>query len=86
MCAHDARTPWKASRMRTAIFTPVLALVLWTFAMWVWLYATRIPALFRHRIIYDPARPNEAFDAQLPPGVRWKADNYNNLMQRPPIF
>jgi hypothetical protein len=72
--------------MRSAILAPVLALVLWTFVMWVWLYATRIPALWRYRIVYDPAKPNEAFDAQLPPHVRWKADNYNNLMQQPPIF
>jgi hypothetical protein len=79
-------TPWEAGQMRTAIFAPVLALVLWTFVMWVWLYATRIPALSRHRIVYDPAKPNEAFNAQLPPRVRWKADNYNNLMEQPPVF
>jgi hypothetical protein len=54
--------------------------------MWVWLYATRIPALSRHRIVYDPAMPNQAFDAQLPARVRWKADNYNNLMEQPAIF
>src|SRR5205085_507246 len=29
-------TPWEASQMRTAIFAPVLALVLWTFVMLVW--------------------------------------------------
>jgi hypothetical protein len=31
--------------MHSPIFAPVVALVLWTFVMWVWLYATRIPAL-----------------------------------------
>lgn len=72
--------------MHSAILAPLVALVLWTFVMWVWLYATRIPALSRYGVVYDPAKPNEAFDAQLPPGVRWKADNYNNLMQQPPIF
>ena len=25
--------------------TPVLALIVWTFALWFWLYATRIPAM-----------------------------------------
>jgi hypothetical protein len=64
----------------------VIALVLWTFAMGVWLYATRIPALQKHRIIYDPQRPAEEFHAQLPPKVRWKADNYNNLLEQPTLF
>jgi hypothetical protein len=30
--------------MPSEIFAPVIALVLWTFVMWVWLYATRIDA------------------------------------------
>jgi hypothetical protein len=64
----------------------VIALVLWTFAMGVWLYATRIPALQKHRIIYDPQRPAEEFHAQLPAKVRWKADNYNNLLEQPTLF
>src|SRR5215467_8022375 len=54
--------------------------------MGVWLYATRIPALKRHNIVYDPLRPSEEFHAQLPAEVRWKADNYNNLLEQPTIF
>jgi hypothetical protein len=68
------------------ILAPVIALVLWTLVMGVWLYATRIPALSRHRIVYDPQRPSEEFHAQLPAEVRWKADNYNNLMEQPTLF
>jgi hypothetical protein len=68
------------------ILAPVIALVLWTFVMGVWLYATRIPALQKHRIIYDPQRPAEEFHAQLPAKVRWKADNYNNLLEQPTLF
>jgi hypothetical protein len=26
------------------------------------------------------------FDSQLPAQVRWKADNYNNLMEQPTLF
>ena len=47
--------------------------------MCVWLCATRIPALQKHGIVYDPRRPPEEFHAQLPADVRWKADSYNNL-------
>src|SRR5258705_10752508 len=54
--------------------------------MCVWLYATRIPALRERNIVYDPHRPNEEFHAQLPAEVRWKADNYNNLMEQPTLF
>jgi hypothetical protein len=64
----------------------VVVLVLWTLVMCVWLYATRIPALKKHNIVYDPRRPSEEFHAQLPADVRWKADNYNNLLEQPTIF
>jgi hypothetical protein len=69
-----------------AILAPLVALVLWSFVMWVWLYATRLPAMFRARIKYDPNRPSGEFSAQLPPSVRWKADNYNHLMEQPTLF
>jgi hypothetical protein len=64
----------------------VIVLVLWTLVMCGWLYATRIPALKKQRIVYDPCRPSEEFHAQLPADVRWKADNYNNLLEQPTIF
>ena len=64
----------------------MVVLVLWTLAMCVWLYATRIPALKKHNIVYDPHRPSEEFHAQLPASARWKADNYNNLLEQPTIF
>ena len=72
--------------MPSPILAPVIVLVLWTLAMCVWLYATRIPALKKHNIVYDPHRPSEEFHAQIPAEVRWKADNYNNLLEQPTIF
>ncbi|THD56309.1 MAPEG family protein [Phenylobacterium sp.] len=68
------------------ILAPVIALVLWSFVMWAWLYATRIPAITRLKIVYDPRRPSSDFENVLPPEVRWKADNYNHLMEQPTIF
>jgi hypothetical protein len=64
----------------------VIALVLWTFVMGIWLYATRIPAMKKHRVVYDPQRPSEEFHAQLPAEVRWKTDNFNNLLEQPTLF
>lgn len=72
--------------MHNTILAPLVALVLWSFVMWAWLYATRIPAVTKGKIIYDPHRPAEEFHAQLPAQVRWKADNYNNLMEQPTLF
>jgi hypothetical protein len=72
--------------MQSHLFGPVMALVLWSFVMWAWLYATRIPAVFRLKIVFDPQRPTADFSAQLPAEVRWKADNYNHLMEQPTLF
>jgi len=72
--------------MHSPILSPLVALVLWSFVMWAWLYATRIPAITKNKIVYDPQRPAAEFHAQLPAEVRWKADNYNNLMEQPTLF
>jgi len=69
-----------------SLLGPVIALVLWSLLMCAWLYATRIPAMKRQHVVYDPQRPAEHFHAQLPAEARWKADNYNNLMEQPTLF
>ena len=72
--------------LNTSILAPLSALVLWSFVMWAWVYATRIPAMIKGRVAYDPNRPAAEFHARLPPSVRWKADNYNHLMEQPTLF
>lgn len=72
--------------MHRPIVAPLMALVLWTFVMWAWLYATRIPAIRKNKRVMDPQRPGGELLAQLPAEVRWKADNYNNLMEQPTLF
>ena len=72
--------------MHSPILAPIIALVLWSFAMWAWMYATRIPAIVKNKIVFDPHRPVAEFHAQIPPQVRWKADNLNNLMEQPTLF
>eukprot|EP00026_Physarum_polycephalum_P021111 Phypoly_transcript_24158.p1 GENE.Phypoly_transcript_24158~~Phypoly_transcript_24158.p1 ORF type:complete len:142 (+),score=9.39 Phypoly_transcript_24158:119-544(+) len=67
------------------ILAPVVSLVLWSLIMEAWLYAVRVPAMIRLRIKVDPANPH-AFNEKLPASVRWKADNYNHLMEQPTIF
>jgi hypothetical protein len=69
-----------------AILGPVIALVLWTAVMWTWMYVTRIPAITRMRMRLDAKRPRGEQMNELPPDVRWKADNYNHLFEQPTLF
>lgn len=69
-----------------SLLQPVIALVLWTFVMWAWMYATRIPAIRRARLKLDGHLPRGEQMEQLPARVRWKADNYNHLMEMPTLF
>ena len=63
---------------------PVMALVLWTLVVWVWMYATRIPAMQKAKI--DPQDAARTRTLDLPPEVMWVSDNYNHLMEQPTIF
>lgn len=69
-----------------AMLGPVIALVAWSMVMWIWMYATRIPAMFAANMKPDPDAPRGEQMALLPPKVRWKADNYNHLMEQPTLF
>ena len=68
------------------LLAPVIALVAWTAVIWAWMYATRIPAIVRMRMKLDGNAPRGEQMAQLPPRVRWKADNYNHLLEQPVLF
>ena len=70
----------------TAIIAPVVALVLWSLIMWVWMYATRIPAMQRAKMKPDSNAPVGEQMKTLPAHIRWKADNYNHLMEQPTVF
>jgi hypothetical protein len=72
--------------MASPILFPVIVLVLWTFVMCGWMYAVSIPAMRKYKAVYDPRRPSQEFHAQMPAEVRWKADNYNHLLEQPTIF
>jgi hypothetical protein len=67
------------------LIAPVLGLVAWTLVMWVWMYATRIPAMQRANIdVADLSRTGGKLE--LPPQVARVADNYNHLHEQPTIF
>ncbi|MEL7218861.1 MAG: MAPEG family protein [Pseudomonadota bacterium] len=76
--------------LESQIFQPLVALMIWTMIMWVWMYATRIPAMSKAADIPAPAKlvgtTGASLRAQLPEKVNWKADNYNHLHEQPTLF
>jgi hypothetical protein len=68
------------------MLAPVVALVIWSAVIWTWMYVTRIPAIIKARMVLDPMAPRGEQMASLPARVRWKADNYNHLMEQPTLF
>lgn len=66
------------------ILTPVLALVAWSLIVWIWMYATRIPAMEKAKI--DPQAAARTRTLDLPPNIMNVSDNYNHLMEQPTIF
>ncbi len=68
------------------ILLPGIVLVLWTMFMWLWMYITRIPAIYHAKMKLDRDAPRGEQMNTLPPRVRWKADNYNHLLEQPTVF
>ncbi|MGE3249716.1 MAG: MAPEG family protein [Hyphomonadaceae bacterium] len=66
------------------MIAPVLVLVLWTLIMWLWMYATRIPAMQKAKI--DPQEAARTRTLNLPPEVMRVSDNYNHLHEQPTLF
>ena len=67
------------------MLTPMLALITWTFVIWVWMYATRIPAMQKAGL--DPGKIKQKHELDvLPIRVKQVADNYNHLHEQPVIF
>jgi hypothetical protein len=70
------------------ILKPVVALAGWTMLMWVWMYATRIPAMRAAKvdIVNRVGGTGKDLDGVIPEKVQWKAHNYNHLHEAPTVF
>jgi len=71
--------------MLATMMTPVLALIVWTFIVWIWMYATRIPAMRAAGIDATKIKRKGDLDS-LPTKVQQIADNYNHLHEQPTVF
>jgi len=74
--------------MHSPILAPVVALVLWTLVVQMWMYATRLPAMRRAGISLKGRRGGRPglLDGVVEDKVQWKAHNYNHLMEQPTLF
>ena len=74
----------------SAILGPVVALAAWTMIMWIWMYATRIPAI--NALPKDGAAGADVgwtgakLESLIAPSIQWKAHNYNHLHEAPTVF
>jgi hypothetical protein len=63
---------------------PILTLIAWTIVMWWWMYATRLPAMQKHKVA--PQDNPRGLKGVLPASVEQIADNYNHLHEQPTLF
>ena len=72
----------------TEIFQPVIALILWTMIIWLWMYVTRIPAMRKAKIdvVNLTGGKGTDLDSILPEKIQWKSHNYNHLLTEPTLF
>jgi hypothetical protein len=70
------------------ILAPIVAMVAWTLFMWLWMYATRIPAMQKAKINTFKLVGGAGTDLKsvIPAKSQWPADNYNHLHEQPTIF
>ncbi|MEM7099736.1 MAG: MAPEG family protein [Pseudomonadota bacterium] len=64
---------------------PGLALIVWTYVMWLWMYVTRVPAIQKAQIDMEELSRTGA-PLELPADVARVADNYNHLHEQPTLF
>jgi hypothetical protein len=78
--------------MQHAILLPMLVLAGWTMLVWVWMYATRLPAMSRAgidgtKLVGSTGKSlRDQLVAAGEERASWVADNYNHLLEQPTLF
>jgi hypothetical protein len=78
--------------MPMPILAPVVALAAWTMIIWIWMYATRLPAMSRAKLdamgmVGSTGRSlRDDLVAAGEERASWVADNYNHLLEQPVVF
>ncbi len=70
----------------TQMLHAILAMGLLSLVMFLWMYATRLPAFSRAKLDPQEAMHPGTYHDRIPSEVRRVADNYNHLFEAPTIF
>ncbi|MDP3907460.1 MAPEG family protein [Novosphingobium sp.] len=70
------------------ILKPLAVLAGWTMIMWLWMYATRLPAMSAAKVDAKGmvGGTGKDLDGVLPGKIQWIAHNYNHLHEAPTVF
>ena len=68
------------------ILQPVFVVGLLTMVITIWMYVTRIPAMYRLGIAPQQAQDTHKISELLPSEVSRVSNNYNNLFEQPVLF
>lgn len=75
--------------MSANLLTPGAVLILWTLIMFLWVAATRFPAMKKAGIDLKKTPPGGRgadLEKILPAEINWKSHNYTHLLEQPTIF
>lgn len=75
--------------MKSEILQPMTLLALWTMVVWLWMYATRLPAMGKVPGLDAKNMVGGVgtdLDKVLPGKIQWIAHNYNHLHEAPTVF
>ena len=78
--------PTLTETLNSAGLLPVFVLISWTFVMWIWMFATRVPAMQAAKIDPDSLQGSVTLKDLLPAKVMNVSDNYNHLHEQPTLF
>lgn len=70
------------------ILVPVVALIVWTLLVMLWMAATRLPAMKRAGIDLNGLVGGRGANLEgvVPDQVQWKSHNYSHLLEQPTLF
>jgi hypothetical protein len=69
-----------------SLLQSILAMGLLSLVMFVWMYATRLPAFGKAKLDPQEAMHPGTYHERIPSEVRRVADNYNHLFEAPTVF
>jgi len=69
-----------------SILRAVFGMGLLSLVMFIWMYATRLPAFSKAKLDPQEAMHPGTYSDRIPSEVRRVADNYNHLFEAPTLF